>query len=46
VKLVQAIALKQDGADLAATLAVSSADAIEAIKANTARKAHTGAEKN
>ena len=42
VKLVEAIALRQDGADLTATLAVSSADTIEAIKANTPARHRRG----
>lgn len=45
VKLAEAIALKQDGIAVTATLAVATADAIELMKANAARKTQKKAAK-
>ena len=44
MKLAEALALKQDGAGVVATMAISTDDAIELIKADAARKAQAKAE--
>jgi hypothetical protein len=45
LKLAQALALKQDGAGVVATLAIPTGEVIELIKADAARKAQKKAEK-
>jgi hypothetical protein len=45
LKLAEALALKQDGAGVVATLAIPTGEVIELMKADAARKAQKKAEK-
>jgi hypothetical protein len=44
LKLAEAISLKQDGADLVASLSIPTGEVVELIKADEARKAQKAAE--